>query len=140
MPDQITKRLADLPTLSRAALYDLWKQLFDAFPPPKLCRDLMIPSLLIDFRSRPLDLSTHVIVAAFIISYAPGDYSACLVIVGPKVGITSDIPGRTNESNLRRLGGFRHGSRELYRPWRSMPQIVGSGIITSVGVEKVTVI
>jgi hypothetical protein len=33
MPDQIAKRLADLLTLSGAALCDLWKQLFDAFPP-----------------------------------------------------------------------------------------------------------
>jgi hypothetical protein len=32
MPDQIAKRNADLPTLG-AALYDLWKQLFDAFAP-----------------------------------------------------------------------------------------------------------
>ena len=45
MLDQIAKRLADLPTLSRVALRDLWKQLFDAPPPPKLRRDLMIPIL-----------------------------------------------------------------------------------------------
>ncbi len=45
MSDQIAKRLADLPTLSRVALRDLWKQLFDASPPPKLRRNLMIPIL-----------------------------------------------------------------------------------------------
>ena len=45
MLDQIAKRLADLPTLSRVALRDLWKQLFDASPPPKLRRNLMIPIL-----------------------------------------------------------------------------------------------
>jgi hypothetical protein len=45
MADQIAKRLADLLTLSRVALRDLWKQLFDASPPPKLRRDLMIPIL-----------------------------------------------------------------------------------------------
>jgi hypothetical protein len=43
MQDQIAKRLAELPTLSRAALCDLWKQLFDASPPPNLRRDFMIP-------------------------------------------------------------------------------------------------
>jgi hypothetical protein len=45
MPDPIAKRLAELPTLGRAALCDLWKQLFDACPPPKLRKDLMIPIL-----------------------------------------------------------------------------------------------
>ena len=45
MPDQIAKRLADLPTLSRVALRDLWKQLFDTSPPPKLRRNLIIPIL-----------------------------------------------------------------------------------------------
>ena len=45
MPDLTARRLADLPTLSRAALHDLWKQLFDASPPAKLRRDLMIPIL-----------------------------------------------------------------------------------------------
>lgn len=45
MPDQIVKRLADLPTLSRVALRDLWQQLFDGSPPAKLRRDLMIPIL-----------------------------------------------------------------------------------------------
>jgi len=45
MPDQTAKRLADVPTLSRVALRDLWKQLFDAPSPPKLRRDLMIPIL-----------------------------------------------------------------------------------------------
>jgi Protein of unknown function (DUF2924) len=43
--DQIAKRLAGLPTLSRVALCDLWKHFFDALPPPKLRRDLMIPIL-----------------------------------------------------------------------------------------------
>jgi hypothetical protein len=45
MPDLTAKRLADLPTLSRVALHDLWKLLFDASPPAKLRRDLMIPIL-----------------------------------------------------------------------------------------------
>jgi hypothetical protein len=45
MPDPIAQRLAALPTLSRVALFDLWKQLFDASPPAKLRRDLMIPIL-----------------------------------------------------------------------------------------------
>ncbi len=45
MPDPITKRLAALPQLSKTALYDLWKQLFNASPSPKLRRDLMIPIL-----------------------------------------------------------------------------------------------
>lgn len=45
MPDQTASRLADLPRLSKTALRDLWKQLFDASPPPTLRRDLMIPIL-----------------------------------------------------------------------------------------------
>jgi hypothetical protein len=45
MPDSIAQRLAALPQLSKTALYDLWKQLFNASPSPKLRRDLMIPIL-----------------------------------------------------------------------------------------------
>ena len=45
MPNPIANRLADLPTLSRIALCDLWRQLFDSSSPPKLRRDLMIPIL-----------------------------------------------------------------------------------------------
>ena len=45
VPDPIAKLFADLPTLTRVALSDLWKQLFDATPPPKLRRHLMIPIL-----------------------------------------------------------------------------------------------
>jgi hypothetical protein len=45
MPDPIAKRLAALPKLSKPSLCDLWKQLFEASPPAKLRRDLMIPIL-----------------------------------------------------------------------------------------------
>src|ERR1700733_513670 len=45
MLDQIAQHLADLPTLSRVALHALWKQFFDASPPQKLRKDLMIPIL-----------------------------------------------------------------------------------------------
>jgi hypothetical protein len=45
MPEPVPKRLSDLPELDRVALSDLWKQLFDASPPVKLRRDLMIPIL-----------------------------------------------------------------------------------------------
>jgi len=45
MPDPIAQRLGALPQFSKAALYDLWKELFDASPPSKLRRDLMIPIL-----------------------------------------------------------------------------------------------
>jgi hypothetical protein len=45
MPDPIAQRLVDLPTLNRVALFDLWRQLFNASPSPKLRRDLMIPIL-----------------------------------------------------------------------------------------------
>jgi Protein of unknown function (DUF2924) len=45
MPDPIAQRLVDLPRLSKTALYDLWKELFNASPSPKLRRDLMIPIL-----------------------------------------------------------------------------------------------
>jgi hypothetical protein len=45
MPDGIAERLAELPTLSKAALRDLWKQLFNACPPAQLRRDLLIPIL-----------------------------------------------------------------------------------------------
>ena len=45
MPDSVATRLAALPKLSKAELYDLWKQCFDSPPPSKLRRDLMIPIL-----------------------------------------------------------------------------------------------
>ena len=45
MPDPIGQRLAALPQLSKTALHDLWKQLFNVSPSPKLRRDLMIPIL-----------------------------------------------------------------------------------------------
>jgi hypothetical protein len=45
MPDPVAQHLAALPQLTKPALYDLWKQLFNASPSPKLRRDLMIPIL-----------------------------------------------------------------------------------------------
>ena len=45
MPDPVEKRLAILPALSRAALFDLWKQFFQSAPSSQLRRDLMIPIL-----------------------------------------------------------------------------------------------
>ncbi len=45
MPDSVGMRLAALPTLSKAALCDLWQQFFDSTPPSQLRRDLMIPIL-----------------------------------------------------------------------------------------------
>jgi len=44
MPHPVAQRLAALPQLDKAALHDLWKQLFSASP-PKLRRDLMISIL-----------------------------------------------------------------------------------------------
>jgi hypothetical protein len=45
MPDPVEPRLAALPTLSKAALGDLWKQFFGSTPPTQLRRNLMIPIL-----------------------------------------------------------------------------------------------
>lgn len=45
MPEPIPKRPSDLRGLDRVNLADLWRQLFDASPPEKLRRDLMIPIL-----------------------------------------------------------------------------------------------
>ncbi len=45
MPDPVETRLTALPTMSRAALFALWKQLFDSEPTSRLRRDLMIPIL-----------------------------------------------------------------------------------------------
>jgi len=45
MPDPIVQRLANLPKLSKTALRELWKELFNAPPPSKLRRQLMIPIL-----------------------------------------------------------------------------------------------
>jgi hypothetical protein len=45
MPDPVEPRLAVLPTLSKAALGDRWKQFFGSTPPTQLRRDLMIPIL-----------------------------------------------------------------------------------------------
>src|SRR5450759_1240831 len=45
MPDPVEKRLAALPTMSKAALCGLWKQFFHSAPSSELRRDLMIPIL-----------------------------------------------------------------------------------------------
>jgi hypothetical protein len=45
MPDPVTQRLATLPKLSKTALNELWKKLFNAPPPDELRRLLMIPIL-----------------------------------------------------------------------------------------------
>jgi hypothetical protein len=45
MPDPVEERLAVLPTLSKAALCDLWKQFFHSAPSSQLRRDLMVPIL-----------------------------------------------------------------------------------------------
>jgi len=45
MPNPVEKRLYALPTLSKAALCDLWNQFFGSTPPTRLRRDLMIPIL-----------------------------------------------------------------------------------------------
>ena len=45
MPDPVELRLAALPTLSKAALGDLWKQFFGSRPSTQLRRNLMIPIL-----------------------------------------------------------------------------------------------
>jgi hypothetical protein len=45
MPDTIAQRLTTFPKLSKAALCELWKELFNAPPPQQLRRHLMIPIL-----------------------------------------------------------------------------------------------
>jgi Protein of unknown function (DUF2924) len=45
MPNPVEKRLAALPTLSKAALCNLWQQFFSSTGPSGLRRDLMIPIL-----------------------------------------------------------------------------------------------
>jgi hypothetical protein len=45
MAHNVETRLAELPAFSRAALYDLWKEVFGTSPPTQLRRDLMIPIL-----------------------------------------------------------------------------------------------
>ena len=45
MPDPVEKRLAALPTLTKAALCDLWQKFFHSDPSSELRRDLMIPIL-----------------------------------------------------------------------------------------------
>lgn len=45
MPDPIDQRLEELPRLGKNALLELWQQLFNASPPQRLRRLLMIPIL-----------------------------------------------------------------------------------------------
>ena len=45
MPDPIDQRLAELPKLSKTALLELWKQLFNTLPQPQVRRRLMISIL-----------------------------------------------------------------------------------------------
>ncbi len=43
MPDSaITQQVSSLPNLSKAALCDLWQQLFKKEPPPAMRKDLML--------------------------------------------------------------------------------------------------
>lgn len=42
MPDNITERLSILPSLDKAALSKVWKELFSFSPPTHLRRDLMV--------------------------------------------------------------------------------------------------
>ena len=42
MPGKIVDRLANMPNLSKAALAELWEQLFQTSPQPGLRRDLMV--------------------------------------------------------------------------------------------------
>jgi hypothetical protein len=52
MPDPVEPRLAALPALNKAALGELWKQLFGSTPPTQLRRDLMIPILAYRIQER----------------------------------------------------------------------------------------
>jgi hypothetical protein len=54
MPEPIPKRLADLHEFDKLALTDLWRQFFDASPPVKLRRDLMIPILAYRIQEKTL--------------------------------------------------------------------------------------
>jgi hypothetical protein len=45
MPEPIAERVATLPNLDRVALCHLWKEIFNASPPPQLRKDFMIPIL-----------------------------------------------------------------------------------------------
>jgi Protein of unknown function (DUF2924) len=45
MPNSIAARLASLPNFSKTDLHNLWKELFQNQPPPKLRKDLMVPVL-----------------------------------------------------------------------------------------------
>ena len=52
MQDSVEKRLTALPTLSKAALCDLWKQFFHSAPSSELRRYLMIPILAYRMQER----------------------------------------------------------------------------------------
>jgi hypothetical protein len=45
MPDSIASRLTVLPKLSKTAVRELWKQLFNGVPPSPMRKHLMIPIL-----------------------------------------------------------------------------------------------
>jgi hypothetical protein len=45
LPDPVSERVAALPQLDKAALCELWEQLFKTASPPQLRKDLMIPIL-----------------------------------------------------------------------------------------------
>jgi hypothetical protein len=52
MPDSIAERISSLPGLSRDALSQLWKELFDAPHSPRLRRDLTISILTYRLQER----------------------------------------------------------------------------------------
>jgi hypothetical protein len=45
LPDLVIDVIAELPTLSKAKLGEKWKQVFNASPPAKLRRNLLLPIL-----------------------------------------------------------------------------------------------
>jgi hypothetical protein len=52
MPDPINQRLTSLPKVTKTALREIWKELFNALPPPQLRRHLMIPILAYRLQER----------------------------------------------------------------------------------------
>src|ERR1039458_4250707 len=99
MPDSsVSQCLASLPTLGKAALCELWKQLFDVSPNPKLRRDLMVPLLAYRLQGQAFER-----IAGAAIPSAPN--------LGPGTRLVREWRDQVHLVNVEDNGYEYHGAR-----------------------------
>jgi hypothetical protein len=100
MPDSIATRLASLPNFSKTDLHNLWKDLFQKQPPPKLRKDLMVP--ILGYRLQEISLRQ---------------------LSASAIKKLSQTAGAINAHRSRTSTDIKPGTR-LVRQWRSEMHVV----------------